>query len=192
MDKNSIFYDTNPLSNKVRLHKIWCSLWFFSLLHGESGGSWRVDPLESSVALVALRKYGVCSLFEDDEEPSEITSSVIGAGSSSPVDRKGMVSEKVEELALSRTCETADLVRHTAVRVWSCSSLKLTSGGRGTPLWVVLLTVTGGGSGAGLGLPGAETLWSSDLKPPGSNRRRMRLAPGLLSHRPTPLCLDLL
>ncbi|CAN7046642.1 unnamed protein product [Brassica oleracea var. botrytis] len=71
------------------------------------------------------------------------------------------------------------------------SSLKLTSGGRGTPLWVVLLTVTGGGSGAGLGLPGAETLWSSDLKPPGSNRRRMRLAPGLLSHRPTPLCLDL-
>ena len=45
-------------------------MWFFSLLHGESGGSWRVDPLESSVALVALRKYGVCSLFEDDEEPS--------------------------------------------------------------------------------------------------------------------------
>lgn len=42
---------------------------------------------------MALRKYGVCSLFEDDEEPSEITSSVIGAGSSSPVDRKGMVSE---------------------------------------------------------------------------------------------------
>ncbi|KAL0815735.1 hypothetical protein Bca101_072179 [Brassica carinata] len=188
MDKNSIFYDTNPLSNKGGGKST----------YGGSADAQGVLLLSDTAQLdgihpdLVLFVYGVCSLFEDDEEPSEITSSVIGAGSSSPVDRKGMVSEKVEELALSRTCETADLVRHTAVRVWSCSSLKLTSGGRGTPLWVVLLTVTGGGSGAGLGLPGAETLWSSDLKPPGSNRRRMRLAPGLLSHRPTPLCLDLL
>ncbi|KAL0659425.1 hypothetical protein Bca4012_080010 [Brassica carinata] len=153
--------------------------------------SWRVDPLESSVALVALRKYGVCSLFEDDEEPSEITSSVIGAGSSSPVDRKGMVSEWRSSLCLGLAIRRIWYdIRRLGFGVGS--SLKLTSGGRGTPLWVVLLTVTGGGSGAGLGLPGAETLWSSDLKPPGSNRRRMRLAPGLLSHRPTPLCLDLL
>lgn len=42
---------------------------------------------------MARREYGICSLLEDDEGPLEIALSVIGAGSSSPIDGKGMVSE---------------------------------------------------------------------------------------------------
>ncbi|KAG2325105.1 hypothetical protein Bca4012_039594 [Brassica carinata] len=88
-------------------------------MSGESGRSWCIDLLERFIALVARREYGVRSLLEDNEEPLEIALSVIGAGSWSPIDEKYRVSEGVEEFALSRTCERADLTRHTAVRVWS-------------------------------------------------------------------------